>query len=129
MPDHYAEQYELCRTHGERITEVGTKLEVGLNNIADHLEKLNGSVAAHERRISDIEKQCVCYDALLDLPDEVQKMRLTLTDLTSSRKAVLGTVREIVSIVALIVAAWSAWSAHRQVADAYPQQPAVVQQK
>lgn len=120
MPDRFAEQqFELCRTHSERIMEVGTKLEIGLKTIADHLTKLNGSVAAHEQRLSEVERQCVSYDALLELPKEVQNMRLTLTDLTSSRKAILGTVRELISILALIVAGFSAWYG-RPPADQHP---------
>lgn len=115
MTDFHKEQFELCRTHGERIMEVGTKVEVGLGNIASHLAALNGSVAAHERRITELEKQTVCYDALLNLPEEVQSMRSTIAELTSSRKAALGTIREIVSILAVIIAAWSAYSAHQAV--------------
>lgn len=114
-----------CIAHSEAIA----RIEANTESIRDHLKTLNGTVAKHEIRMSDLERKMAIqeandvstaayrerYEAFKGRTcNDMEAIKTELAEKRGGTRGILGSVRELVSIVGVLLMIWMAWSAHQQ---------------
>lgn len=140
MPEKYDLNNPNCIAHSESIA----RIEANTESIKDHLRTLNGTVAKHELRMSELERKMAIQEANYlataayreryektksRICDDIDEIKTELSEKRGGARGTIGTIREVVSILGVVLMIWMAWSAHQQsVAAQMALQQAVQQQ-
>lgn len=140
MPEQTDLSNPNCIAHSESIA----RIEQNTESIRDHLKTLNGSVAKHEARVSELERKMTIQEAndvataayreryektKSRVFEDLEDIKTELAEKRGGARGTIGTIREVVSILGVVLMIWMAWSAHQQsVAAKMALQQAIQQQ-